>query len=125
MNCHATRAVLDLRAEGRLTPPRAAAVDVHLASCAACRAASAASPATAPAPGKAAPVSFKARLSAAMKTRLPAAPAPAAPLTLLPRDAAGVAWAAAALVLVALAAGWNGAPTQSFDAGDELAGRLP
>ena len=38
MNCHATRAVLDLHAEGRLTLRREKAVASHLASCAGCRA---------------------------------------------------------------------------------------
>lgn len=124
MNCHATRAVLDLHAEGRLTPSRAAAVAGHLASCAACRAQAAPMPAAAP--GKAAPTAFKAKLLAAAKAQAPAAHGPkiGGTLSLFPRDAAGVAWAAAALALVALVAGWNGAPTQSFDAGDEIAGRL-
>lgn len=124
MNCHATRAVLDLHAEGRLTSGRAAAVEGHLASCAACRALSAALPGAA-APGEAAPDTLKARLSAAMKASR-GAPAETGPsYSFFPRDAAGVAWAAAALTLVTLVAGWNGAPTQSFDAGDEIAGRLP
>ena len=122
MNCHATRAVLDLHAEGRLTPPREAAVAAHLASCSACRGAGEAAPA--PASRRPAPSALKAKLLAAAKAERPSSsPAPA--LALFPRDAAGVAWAAAALLLVALAVGWNGAPTQSFDAGDELAGRLP
>ena len=122
MNCHATRAVLDLHAEGRLTSGRAAAVALHLESCASCRALS--RPAVAAAPGKAAPVSFKAKLAAAVKAERPTVAAPVPMLSLFPRDAAGVAWAAAALALVALIAGWNGAPTQAFDAGDEIAGRL-
>lgn len=125
MNCHATRAVLDLHAEGRLTPRRAESVDAHLASCAECRAQSpvAAQPAKGPVGD------FKARLAAAMKAgrKAPEArPAPAAALSLWPRDLSAVAVAAAALALFAVAVGWSGAPSQQFDKGDELAaGRTP
>lgn len=125
MNCHATRAVLDLRAEGRLTPRRARAVDAHLASCSDCRArvSPAASPVKAPAGD------FKARLAASLKAerRTPEPrPAPAPALDLWPRDFSGVAVAAAALALIAVVIGWSGAPSQQFDRGDELAaGRMP
>lgn len=125
MNCHATRAVLDLHAEGRLTPRRAKAVDAHLASCRECRArvSPAAAPTTAPAGD------FKARLAASLKAerRAPAPrPAPAPALDLCPRDFSGVALAAAALALIAVVIGWSGAPSQQFDRGDELAaGRMP
>lgn len=124
MNCHATRAVLDLHAEGRLTPRRENAVSKHLASCAACRGL------TAPAAAAARPApDFKARLAASMKAgrKAPetvAAPAPA--LNLWPRDLSGVAVAAAALAVLALGIGWSGAPTQFGAEGAELtSGRMP
>lgn len=125
MNCHATRAVLDLHAEGRLTPRREKAVATHLASCAGCRAE--VLPAVAPA--KAPAGDLKARLAAAMQAEREAPgprPSPAPPLNLWPRDLSGVAVAAAALALIALSIGWSGAPTQ-FGAEDaELAsGRTP
>ncbi|MCM2303600.1 MAG: zf-HC2 domain-containing protein [Elusimicrobia bacterium] len=125
MNCHATRAVLDLHAEGRLTPRREKAVAAHLDSCAECR--SSAAPAAAPLGAPAG--DFKSRLAAALKAerRTPApsrAPAPA--LNLWPRDLSGVAVAAAALALIAAVIGWSGAPSQQYDGGDELAaGRMP
>ena len=121
MNCHATRAVLDLHAEGRLTPRRAKAVEAHLAACSDCR------PQTPPA---AVPVKtagdLKARLAAAMKA---ASKAPERrtearlELDLWPRDLSGVAVAAAALALIAVVIGWSGAPSQQYDQGDELAAR--
>ncbi len=125
MNCHATRAVLDLHAEGRLTPRRATAAAEHLASCAACRAlaAPAAAVVRPPAPD------FKARLAASLKAerRTPQPPpVPAPALDLWPRDLSGVAVAATALALIAAVIGWSGAPSQQFDRGDELAaGRMP
>jgi anti-sigma factor RsiW len=125
MNCHATRAVLDLHAEGRLTPRRAKAVASHLASCPGCfaLAAPAASPVKASAPD------FKARLAAALKAETRASKkgdAPKLELNLWPRDLSGVAAAAAALVLIAVVIGWSGAPSQQYDRGDELAaGRVP
>ncbi|MCR4296838.1 MAG: zf-HC2 domain-containing protein [Elusimicrobia bacterium] len=123
MNCHATRAVLDLHAEGRLTPRREKSVAKHLASCADCRGL------TAPAAAAARPApDFKTRLAAAMKDgRNAPKPLPApAPLNLWPRDLSGVAVAAAALAVIALGIGWSGAPSQQYDRGDELAsGRMP
>lgn len=121
MNCHAVRAVSDLHAEGRLTAPRAAAVAGHLAGCAACR--DAAMPAAPTAASRPAPSALKAKLLAAAKAARPEPAAAVRPLSLLPRDAASVAAAAVALALVALVAGWNGAPNQSFYARDEIAGR--
>lgn len=124
MNCHSTRALLDLHAEGRLTPGKTSAVGRHLESCAACRAVAA--PVAAPAGERPAPAGLKARLLAAAKdasARTPA-PAPARALSLFPRDAAAVAFAAAALTVIALGLGWKGAPSQSYDAGDELAGGI-
>ena len=125
MNCHATRAVLDLHSEGRLTPGRAKSVAAHLAACADCRALSW----TAAAPLKAASGDFKARLSAALKAeRKMSAPAPAPrlELPLWPEDFSGVAVAAAALALASILIGWSGAPSQQYDGGDELAiGRIP
>jgi predicted anti-sigma-YlaC factor YlaD len=104
MNCHAIRAVLDLHAEGRLTPRRAKAVDAHLAACPDCRAAA---------------------LKAERRTPEPR-PAAKAELSLWPRDMSGVAIATAALALIAVVIGWSGAPNQQFDKGDELAaGRTP
>ena len=125
MNCHATRAVLDLHAEGRLTPRREKAVAEHLASCADCLALAA--PAAA-APIKASAPDFKSRLAAAMKGErtAPKNEAPRLALNLWPRDFSGVAFAAAALALVAIVIGWSGVPSQQFDKGDELAaGRMP
>lgn len=125
MNCHSTRAVLDLHGEGRLSPGRAAALEKHLAGCAACRALAAPAPVSVAA---AAPAGLKARLLAAAKKETPVdepRPKIGGTLSLLPRDAFSVAVAAAALGLIALGLGWNGAPNQSFTAGEELAGRMP
>ncbi len=122
MNCHATRAVLDLHAEGRLTSGRAKAVSAHLEGCAACRAL--AVPAPAAAPGKAATSAFKAKLAAVVKAERPAPAEPARALSLFPRDAAAVAFATAAVAVIALGLGWNGVPNQNYDGGDELAGRI-
>ena len=125
MNHHAAFALLDLHAEGRLSPRRAAQVAAHLASCAECRrlAAPAERPRAAGADGR-----FKAGLAAALKAAAPSSPAPRAPLELplLPRDLAGVAWAGAALFLLALVIGWSGAPSQGYASGDEIVwGRTP
>lgn len=124
MNCHAIRAVLDLHAEGRLTPRREESVAKHLASCADCRGLKApVSAAARPAPD------FKARLTEALKAgRKAPGPLPSSepPLNLWPRDLSGVAVAAAALAVIALGIGWSGAPSQQYDRGDELAsGRIP
>jgi anti-sigma factor RsiW len=132
MNCHATRAVLDLHAEGRLTPRREKAVAAHLATCAVCSAQAATEPygegvSLPRAVGKG-PPDFKSRLAAAMKAerKAPKNEAPRPTLNLWPRDFSGVAFAAAALALVALVIGWSGVPSQQFDKGDELAaGRTP
>ncbi|MDD5304684.1 MAG: zf-HC2 domain-containing protein [Elusimicrobia bacterium] len=125
MNCHATRAVLDLHAEGRLTPRRAKAVAAHLAACDACRAQTAPTAVAAKAPAR----DFKERLAAAMKAERgapTARPANKLELALWPRDLSGIALAAAALALIAVVIGWSGAPNQQFDRGDELAaGRMP
>ena len=122
MNCHATQAVLDLHAEGRLTPRRAKSVAAHLASCPDCRAAIA----PAPTPVKAATGDFKTRLAASLKAQPKSAPASAPKLELWPRDLSGVALAAAALALVAFVIGWSGVPSQRDMNGDELAvGRMP
>lgn len=126
MNCHAIRAVLDLHAEGRLTPKRAKAVAAHLETCADCRALSA--PVAALMPAKSSPADFKSKLAASLKAQRAETPAPipATKLELWPRDLSGVAFAAAALVLVALAIGWSGVQSQRDFGGDELAfGRMP
>lgn len=126
MNCHSVAAVLDLHAEGRLTARRRAAVEAHLAACAACLDAishsTAASAPGAKRPGV--PNALKARLAKALKSAPAPTPEPA-PLAMpaWPRDLTGVAWAAAALALVALGVGWSGAPSQQYDSGDELAAR--
>jgi anti-sigma factor RsiW len=125
MNCHAVRAILDLHAEGRLTARRGTKVSAHLASCAECR--KLAAPLAAPL--KPVAKDFKSRLAAALKAeKAPAAPEPAPrPLEamLWPRDLSGVAFAAAALALLAFAIGWSGVPSQKDLAGDEIAdGRL-
>jgi predicted anti-sigma-YlaC factor YlaD len=124
MNCHAVRAVLDLHAEGRLTARRGTNVSAHLESCVECR--KLAAPIAAPL--KPAAKDFKSRLAASLKKPAQDSSAPAAhrELSLWPRDLAGVAWASAAVALVALAIGWSGVATQKDMAGDELAaGRLP
>ena len=123
MNCHATRAVLDLHAEGRLTPRREKAVADHLGSCAECRSLS--TPAAAPV--KAPDGDFKSRLAAALKAerKAPEHAAPRLELALWPRDLSGVAVAAAALALIAVVIGWSGAPSQQYDRGDELAAGRP
>jgi len=111
MNCHSFKNVLDLYAEGRLTPRRAMAASEHLASCPACRALTAPS---APSSTSRAPQALKDRILAAAKS--PAATdAPLAPagLPLWPREARGIALAAAALVLVALLVSAFGVPSQS------------
>ena len=128
MNCHATRAVLDLHGEGRLTPRREKAVAAHLAACAECGALT--GPATASVPVKAPAGGFKARLASALKTERAAAssprPAHRVELPLWPRDLSGVAIAAAALALLAFVIGWSGVPSQRYESGDELAaGRMP
>lgn len=128
MNCHATRAVLDLHAEKRLTPRREKAVLAHLASCAECRAQTA--PAAA-APIQAPAGDFKARLAASLKSARKEPqprPAPGLELSLWPRDLSGVAVAAAALALIAVMIGWSGVPSQRDLSGDDLelaAGRMP
>jgi anti-sigma factor RsiW len=124
MNCHATRAVLDLHAEKRLSEKRTKSVLAHLASCAECRTLTAAPAAVAVQPSSA---DFKTRLAASLKAESKAAkrsPAPRLEASLWPRDFSGVAFAAAALVLIASIIGWSGAPPQR-DMGDELAGRTP
>lgn len=123
MNCHATRAVLDLHAEGRLSAGRTKAVVAHLASCAEC------GTLVVPAAAPVSPASgdMKARLAAAMKAERKAPVArPEPELNLWPRDLSGVALAAVALAFIAIGIGWSGVPTQ-FDAeGAELAaGRIP
>jgi anti-sigma factor RsiW len=113
MNCHSVRHVLDLRAEGRLPPGRAARVDAHLSSCAACRALAA--PAAVPsAPSPALPAEFKSRLLAAARAAKPAsAPKEGRSLALWPSEAPAVALAAAALALVGLLIAASGVPSQS------------
>lgn len=111
MNCHSFINVLDLHAEGLLSPRRAKAAAEHLAGCPSCRALAA------PAgtgPSARAPESLKAKLRAAARA---GAAAPAAPrsasLPLWPREARGIALAAAALALVAALIAAAGAPSQS------------
>ena len=120
MNCHATRAVLDLHAEGRLTPGRAKSVAEHLKSCADCRkfAVVPDAPSVLSA-GK----DFKARLAASLKAQRTETPAAAhAPhIQLWPRDLTGVALASAALILVSAIIGWSGVPSQRDMSGDDLA----
>jgi anti-sigma factor RsiW len=111
MNCHSFKNVLDLYAEGRLTPRRAMTAAEHLAACAACRALAA--PAASPS-GARAPQALKDRLRAAAKAA-PSAPEPraASGLPLWPREARGIALAALALIVVALLVAAAGLPSQS------------
>jgi anti-sigma factor RsiW len=119
MNCHSFISILDLHAEGRLSARREKAAETHLAACGACRALAAPAPAAAPA--ALAPESLKARLRAAAK----AAPetsdrkTAAFDFPLWPREARGIALAAAALVVVGLLIAAAGAPSQS--AGGDVA----
>ena len=114
MNCHSFINVQDLHAEGRLTPRRARAAATHLAACAECRALNA--PAAANSTVRA-PQSLKEKLLAAAKTTT-AAPEPRASAgpALWPREARGIALAAAALVLVGLLVAAAGVPSQSSGA---------
>ncbi|MDP3541192.1 MAG: hypothetical protein Q8T11_01840 [Elusimicrobiota bacterium] len=123
MNCHATRAVLDLHAEGRLTSRREQAVANHLASCAGCRALTALAPAAALPPSS----DFKARLAAAMKAEKKSPTVREEPaLNLWPRDLSGVALAALALAFLAAGIGWSGLPSQKGLSDEEFAaGRIP
>ena len=113
MNCHSFINVLDLYVEGRLSTRRMKAATAHLDGCAACRALAAPVAETA-APVFRAPESLKARLRLAAKAA-PETPAkaPASDLSLWPREARGVALAAAALALVGLFIATTGAPSQS------------
>ncbi|MFI5346440.1 MAG: zf-HC2 domain-containing protein [Elusimicrobiota bacterium] len=117
MNCHSFANIRDLHGEGRLSPRRAAAADAHLASCAACRAKAA--PAAAPS-GARAPLSLRDKIAAAAKAapKNPAPPARPGP-SLWPREARGIALAAAALAVVGLLIAAAGAPSQS--SGEPLA----
>ncbi len=122
MNCHAVRAVSDLHAEGRLSAPRAAAVAAHLAGCAACRGAAA------PAVTAVRAAVFDTLLalrrdSGCRRRRRPEAGARRPPAVAAASRRRERGSAAVALALVALIAGWSGAPNQSFYARDEIAGR--
>ena len=98
MNCDATRAIVDLYAEKRLSARWTKRVEAHLSRCAACaRVAAALRPAASPA---AAPASLKDRL-----LRAAASPAPALPALppLSRRDSAGAELLALALAVGLLA----------------------
>jgi anti-sigma factor RsiW len=114
MNCHSFINVLDLFSEGRLSARRAGAVEKHLAACPSCRALVA--PVPRAASGASAPASLKERLLAAAKA-VPSEPVPAAAprldLPLWPREARGLALAAAALLVVGLLIAATGVPSQS------------
>jgi hypothetical protein len=117
MNCHSFINVLDLHREGRLSPRRAKAAARHLASCASCRALDAP---LAPPPSARAPQTLKEKLLAAAKAapaEFPASSRSASDLPLWPREARGVALAAAALLLVGVLIAATGAPSQSPGAG--------
>ena len=113
MNCHSFINVLDLHKEGRLSPRRERAAERHLASCASCRALGASAPSTASAVR--APQGLKAKLLAAAKAGPEAAAArpSASDLPLWPREARGIALAAAALLVAGLLVAAAGAPSQS------------
>ena len=102
MNCHSFINILDLHREGRLSPRRARAAASHLAACPGCRARF--EPAAAPVPSARAPQGLKDKLLAAAKSRpeANAARASASDLPLWPREARGIALAAAALLIVGL-----------------------
>jgi anti-sigma factor RsiW len=116
MNCHAFINVSDLHAEGRLSPRRAKAAEAHMAACAACRVFM--EPAFAAASSMRAPQSLKDKLLAAAKAGPAAngessAETAASDLPLWPREARGVALAAAALLIVGLIVAAMGVPSQS------------
>jgi anti-sigma factor RsiW len=119
MNCHSVRNALDLRAEGRLSPRRAARVEAHLASCQPCRSQASLFERTAAAPaGGGAPEDLKKRLlAAARNASKPDAERTGTPLALWPSEAPAIALAAAALILVGLLVTAAGVPSQS-SAGD-------
>ena len=113
MNCHTFMNVLDLYREGRLSPRRAKAAAKHLAACPECRARI--EPASAPAPSARAPQSLKEKILAAAKAG-PAASSSASAATdlpLWPREARGIALAAAALLIVGFLVSAAGVPSQS------------
>ena len=112
MNCHSFINVLDLHREGRLSPRRAQAAEKHLASCAACRALGESSPASRSTP---APPALKAKLLAAAKAGSGAIAAGShmTDLPLWPREARGIALAAAALLIAGLLVAAAGVPSQS------------
>ena len=117
MNCHSFVNLMDLHAEGRLSPRRAAAAAAHLETCASCRAKAA--PAAAPS-GARAPNSLKDKLRAAVKAApKESVPSAGAGPALWPAEARGIALAAAALAVVGLLIAAAGAPSQS--AGDSFA----
>jgi anti-sigma factor RsiW len=113
MNCHSFINVLDLHREGRLSPRRARAAAKHLAACPECR--SRIEPA--PAPAVRAPQALKTRLLAAAKSPGASSGAPAetaaSDLPLWPREARGIALAAAALLVAGLLVAAAGVPSQS------------
>jgi anti-sigma factor RsiW len=113
MNCHSFINILDLHREGRLSPRRARAAASHLAVCPGCRARF--EPTAAPVPSAPAPQALKDKLLAAAKSRpeANAARAAASDLPLWPREARGIALAAAALLIVGLLISASGAPSQS------------
>lgn len=113
MNCHSFKNVLDLYREGRLSPRRAKAAARHLDSCAQCRALAGRPQMSEPSPR--APSALKDKLRAAVKTGPTEAPTTraATDLPLWPREARGVALAAAALLIVGLLIAAAGAPSQS------------
>jgi anti-sigma factor RsiW len=116
MNCHAFINISDLHAEGRLSPRRAQAAEAHLAACARCRVFM--EPVLAAAPSARAPQALKAKLLAAAKAgpaAVDATPdgAAASDLPLWPREARGIALAAAALLIVGLIVASAGSPSQS------------
>jgi anti-sigma factor RsiW len=123
MNCHSFTNVLDLFAEGRLSPRRVASARAHLSACAACRALAAPAPA---APSASAPEALKARLLRAVRA---AAAAPSAKnrveLPLWPREAPAIALAAVALALVGLLIAASGVPSQRAGGALAAAGEEP
>jgi len=126
MNCHSVRNVLDLRAEGRLSPGRAARVDAHLSTCKSCRThAALLDRPKAPAAGGA-PESLKKRLLAAIRAAAGSASAPPEPaLPLWPSETPALALAAAGLVVVGLLVFAAGVPSQSSGSGLAAAAEEP
>jgi hypothetical protein len=110
MNCHAFLNILDLYREGRLTPRREKSAAAHLSACPTCLALVVPSQW----PRMQAPDNLKLRLKSALVKAPSQFITSPVHLPLWPREAYGVAVAALALLILAFAVGWSGAPSQAY-----------